>query len=473
MRSPSAVAPLPHARVLPGHLARPKAAPRWSRQTLSALPWVLLAVVAGLWASNGGIPLLRTPAGALTSTGRLCGLFASCLMLVQVLLMARVPPIERAFGQDELVRRHRLVGFTSFSLLWAHIVLVWLGYAATAQHEVWGTLADLVLEYPGILLALGGTLALCLVVVTSMRAARGRLRYESWHLLHLYAYLGVGLALPHQLWNGQEFVGNLAATVFWWVLWSAAVMAILVWRVGMPAYRTLRHRLRVIEVYPEAPGVTTVVMAGRQLARLPVAAGQFFQWRFLGSPGRSRAHPYSLSEAPDGHTLRITAAHLGDGSSALADLKVGSRVALEGPYGRLHAGARTRQKVALLACGIGVTPIRALLEDLPQRPGDVTLVYRARSSTEVLFADELAALAAARGARILTVLGPRVAARPSWLPQSAAHLSDAAALAHLVPDIAEHDVFICGNPQWTALVADAARANGTPDAHLHIERFAY
>ena len=246
--------------------ARPrpaKAAPRWWRHAGWLLLWALLLVVVALWASNGGLQLARSPSDALTSTGRLCGLVASCLMLVQVLLMARIPLIERSFGQDELARRHRLVGFTSFSLMWAHIMLIWLGYAAATRQGVWGTLVDLVVAYPGILLAVGGTVSLCLVVVTSVRAARSRLRYESWHLLHLYAYLGVGLALPHQLWNGQEFLSSLAATVFWWSLWGAAVAAILVFRFGMPLYRTARHRVRVTEVYPEAPGVTTVVMGGR------------------------------------------------------------------------------------------------------------------------------------------------------------------------------------------------------------------
>ena len=86
------------------------------------------------------------------------------------------------------------------------------------------------------LLALAGTLCLVMVVVTSVRAARRRLRYESWHLLHLYAYLGVGLALPHQLWTGQEFLASPAATVYWWTLWGAAAGAVLVCRVGLPLY---------------------------------------------------------------------------------------------------------------------------------------------------------------------------------------------------------------------------------------------
>jgi DMSO/TMAO reductase YedYZ heme-binding membrane subunit len=56
------------------------------------------------------------------------------------------------------------------------------------------------------------------VVLTSVEAARRRLHYESGHLLHLYAYLGVGLALPHQLWTGHDFQAAPARKVFWWGL---------------------------------------------------------------------------------------------------------------------------------------------------------------------------------------------------------------------------------------------------------------
>ena len=54
----------------------------------------------------------------------------------------------------------------------------------------------------------------------AVRAARARLRYASWHLIHLYAYLGVGLALPHQLWTGQDFLSSTAATASADAPWS-------------------------------------------------------------------------------------------------------------------------------------------------------------------------------------------------------------------------------------------------------------
>jgi len=171
--------------------------------------------------------------------------------------------------------------------------------------------------------------------------------------------------------------------------------------------------------------------------------------------------------------LRITAAHLGDGSAGLAGLRPGTKVAFEGPYGRLHEGVRTRRKVLLMASGIGITPMRALLEGLDQRPGDVTLVYRVRSDADRIFVDELSALAASRRARFFVVTGRRATGRASWLPQHAAHLGDVEALRQLVPDVANHDVFICGSPGWMDAAERAVTDAGVPSDHVHIERFTY
>ena len=156
-----------------------------------------MLVVVALWVAGGGVQALAGGGSGLISVGRLAGLVASDLLLVQVLLMARIPAVEASYGQDELARRHRLVGFTSFNLMVVHVVAITAGYAAASPKGLWGTVVDFTVNYPGMLLAIGGTLALVMVPLTSIRAARKRLRYESWHLLHLYAYLGVGLALPH------------------------------------------------------------------------------------------------------------------------------------------------------------------------------------------------------------------------------------------------------------------------------------
>ncbi|MET8762590.1 ferredoxin reductase family protein [Lentzea sp. NPDC004782] len=429
--------------------------------------WAGLLLVTYWWAAGGGITGLGGAETALDSLGRLTGLVGADLLLVQVLLMARLPVLERAFGQDRLVAVHRVVGFTSFNLVLAHLVLITWGYAAgdltATPAEFW----DLVTDYPAMLLALAGTACLILTVVTSVRAARARLRYESWHLLHLYGYLGVGLALPHQLWTGQEFLASPAATVYWWSLWAAAAVAVLVWRIGLPLWRNARHRLRVASVVPEGDGVVSVYLTGRHLDRLPVRAGQFFGWRFLGRPGWTRGNPYSLSAAPDGRGLRITVKTLGDGSAAVRGLRAGTPVLFEGPFGRLTDQARTRRGIALIGAGVGVTPLRALAEGLDYAPGEAVLLHR--FTTRPLFAAELGVLARQRGLRVVDLPGRRRSSA-SWLGEGVP-VDDVTALRHLVPDIAERDVYVCGPSPWAESVRRAATAAGVPAERIHVEEF--
>jgi ferredoxin-NADP reductase/DMSO/TMAO reductase YedYZ heme-binding membrane subunit len=432
--------------------------------------WSGLLLVTYWWAAGGGISDLGGWAEGLTSSGRLTGLLASFLLLVQVLLMARVPVLEQAYGQERLARTHRLVGFGSFTLMLAHVGLITWGYAAGSLSATPGELWDLTVSYPGMLLAAAGTACLLMVVVTSYEAARRRLRYESWHLLHLYAYLGVGLALPHQLWTGQEFLASTGRTVFWWGLWIAAAGAVLVWRVALPLLRSARWGLRVTRVVPEGDGVLSVAMQARRGARVPAEAGQFLTFRFLSGTGWTRGHPYSLSAAPDGRTLRITVKVAGDGSAALRLLRPGTRVLVEGPYGRLSARARTRRTVLLIGAGVGITPLRALAEELPYAPGEATLLYR--YSGAPLFRAEFDALAADRGLRIVALPGRR-RAPDSWLGAGIGPATDLQALTSWVPDVAERDVYVCGPQPWADAVRRTALAAGLPANRFHVESFGW
>lgn len=456
--------------------ARPPAPSRPARRDAavrlwaSALLWLSLLLVAYWWDADGGLRGLSSPTQLLLSTGRISGLVGSDLLLVQVLLMARVPLLERAYGQDRLARIHRVVGFTSFDLIVVHVLLITWGYADARISGWLGQAWDLTWHYPGMLLAVAGTLALVLVVVTSVRRARRRLRYESWHLLHLYGYLGAGLALPHQLWTGQEFLAHPRATFVWWAAWAAVAALVLTYRVALPLGRNLRYGLRVAAVFPEAPGIVSVHLVGRRLDLLRAEAGQFLTWRFLGRAGWTRANPFSLSAVPDGRTLRITVQNTGDGSASLAALRPGQRVLVEGPFGRLTPRARTRRKVALIGAGVGLAPLRALAEGLSYGPGEAVLIQRYRERP--LFAGELTALRERRGL-VLGGLPGRRRRADSWVGEGYDAYSDAEVLRGWIPDIVERDVFVCGPPAWTAALRRAAQTLGVPAEQWHEETFAW
>jgi predicted ferric reductase len=464
----TAVRPAPVLQASP-----PRVTPRWWADAGGLVAGCSLLIVTALWVGRGGVrQVVAGGPDSISAVGRLTGLLASDLLLLQVLLLARIPLVERAFGQDRLARWHRWTGFTSFHLMLAHIVLITVGYAAAAHANVFGEFWDMVLTYPGMLLATAGTVLLVMVVVTSIRAARRRLRYESWHLLHLYAYLGVGLALPHQLWTGTDFIGSPVGRAYWWTLYAVSAGAVVVYRLGVPAWRNWRHRLVVSHVVPQGPGLTSVYLRGHALGELPVRAGQFFQWRFLDGPGWSRSHPYSLSATPHGDLLRITVKDLGDGSARVAALRPGTRALIEGPYGKLTGETYTGGPVVLLACGIGITPLLSLLGELPYGPGQATLVYRARGEAEVAFGSELEWFAQHRGVRVVHLLGPR-ANRPSWLPAAFADHRDDDALRQIAPDIAASHVYVCGPQEWTEAARAAARSAGVPAGRLHTELFSW
>lgn len=441
------------------------------RMTSTGLCAASLGLVSYWWIAAGGITDLSGWASGLTSVGRISGLVASLLLLVQVLLLARLPLVERAFGQGRLVVLHRWVGFSSVNLLALHIVTITWGYEGGSLPSFPRQFWNLVTTYPGVLLATVGSALLVLVASTSVKVARRKLRYESWHLLHLYAYLGVGLALPHQLWTGQQFVSSTGRTVFWWSAWAMTVGAVVVWRIGMPVLLNLRHRLEVASVVDEGDGIWSVIVTGRKLARLRVEAGQFFNWRFLAGRGWSRAHPYSLSASPDGTALRITVQEVGDGSSVVPSLAPGTRVLVEGPFGRLTSRPRTRLRLAFIGAGVGITPLRALAQSMDYEPGSA--VYIERFAQSPLFAAETDELALDRGLRVIRVGGKR-RATGSWIGDGAAALeTDLAALQAWIPDVTERDTYVCGPMPWCGLVIATLRQAGVPNGQIHLETFGW
>lgn len=448
---------------------------------LGSIGILIVVATVALWFHGGGIQVMSTSGGVATSIGRLTGLVASALLLIQVLLMSRIPWMERAWGQDALARKHRWIGFSSFHLMIVHILLITIGYAQTARTGALQELWHLVTTYQGMLLAVAGTVALTMVVVTSMRAARRRMRYESWHLLHVYAYLGVGLALPHQLWTGADFLASPLSTVFWWGLWIAAVGAVLIFRVGLPLVRSVFHGIRVQSVIHEGPDVVSVVMSGRRLHAIGLQAGQFCQWRFLAGPGWMRAHPFSISAVPQQDRLRITAKFLGDGSRGLAALRPGTRVFFEGPYGALTADRRFKRDVLMICAGIGITPMRALAEQLAtegashehgrlRRPA-VTVLHRVPGPHDLTFATEFAQLGRRADVRVVPLVGHR-GKDTSFFPGPRA-VDPGQELRALVPRLTHREVYICGPKPFTQEVRQVLNDNGVPPDHVHAEEFGW
>ncbi|MFI9568369.1 ferredoxin reductase family protein [Streptomyces rishiriensis] len=414
------------------------------------------AVVALWWHDTGSVV---GTAGWLTGAGRIAGLLCGYACAVLVALMARVPLLEQRIGSDRVARWHARAGRYTVCLLVAHILLILCGYAAQDRSSPVHEAVTVVLDYPEMLKATAGTIVLFAVGLVSARAVRRRVSHEFWYYVHLLTYAAVFLSFGHQLALGSDFVGSGPAQAAWYALYLGTAALVVWFRILAPVRLNLRHRLRVDSVHREAPGVYSVVVRGRSLDEMGARPGQFLRWRFLTEGMRGTSTPYSLSAPPRPDLLRITVKALGDHSAAVALLRPGTRVWAEGPYGALTAERRTAHRSLLIAGGVGVTPLRALFETLP---GDVTLLYRARTAEDLALGAELEAVARWRGAKVLYALNGPHGRRPDLT---------AAALRAAVPDLDAHDVYLCGPHGFARDVYEALRAAGVADRRIHHESF--
>ncbi|MGH3158128.1 MAG: ferredoxin reductase family protein, partial [Streptosporangiaceae bacterium] len=400
------------------------------------------------------------PGGAFTFAGSLTGLVGTYLALMMVLLVSRIPFVERVLGQDGLLHWHRRLAPWPIGLLVAHAVFITVGYAQAARTGLWHQAGQLLTQYPDVLIATAGLGLMCTAGAISIGAVRRRVRRETWWSVHLFMYLAIALSFAHVLVLGPAFVGHPLTQLVWWVVWLATAGLVLAYRIGLPVVRSLRHRLRVVEVRPEGPGVVSVICTGRRLDRLAVSGGQFFFWRFLTRGLWWQAHPYSLSALPQPPYLRLTVKSLGDQSASMARLRPGTRVAVEGPYGAFTRDAQQRLGAVLIAGGIGVTALRALLEDLPERAAPV-VILRAAHPRDLVLAAEVRELTRVKQGSYHELTGGRDQAS-----------IDAGALRSLVPDLDRRDVFVCGPEGFVASVAGLAKRLGVPAGAIHHEAFA-
>jgi predicted ferric reductase len=299
-----------------------------------------------------------------------------------------------------------------------------------------------------------------------MRALRRRLSYETWYFIHLNAYFAVALAFGHQLTAGSDLVSDRLARVYWIAL-HTAVLGVVVWsRIGGLVRSIGRQQLRVTAVVAESPDTVSISLGGPQVANIRAEAGQFFLLRVLKPGLWWQTHPFSLSAAPTDRSLRFTVKQLGDATDVMMSLPVGTRVAIEGPYGRFTASSReTGRKVVLIGAGIGIAPLRAILETLDADSAPVVL-FRARKAEDLVHLGELKVLASARNGAVCTLVGSRTQLAVND-PFGADQLRNA------LPDVAEREAFVCGPESMLQAARKGLLGAGVPAARVHCERFWY
>ena len=431
------------------------------RRTLTALFWLgLVAAVLPWW--------LETPAGslagtadALTAAGRITGLVAGYLLLVQVLMMSRLGVLERWLGGERISRLHRDIGATLLVAVLTHLSLIVVAYAGLEKKSILGEVGALLSDYEDMVSAFVAAGIMVAVGFTAIRAVRRLMPYELWYHLHLASYAALLLGYGHQFSNGAQLL-EPGPVRTGWIAAYLLVVAALVWgRVVAPLRFNLRHRLRVANVVAESADTISIYLTGRRLNQIDLLGGQYFRWRFLNPGGWWQSHPFSLSAAGNDRWLRLTVKVVGAHTADLRDLEPGTRVWAEGPSGTFTAAHRTRERALLIAGGSGIAPLRAMLEELP---AGAALIYRARTPADVLMHRELDWLAQARHTSVWYVIGSRNDPGPR-------QVMSPEGLRRLVPDVTRRDVYLCGPSGLVDEAVRVLRQAGVPRRQIHLATF--
>ncbi len=422
---------------------------------LAAIFLINLGIIIYLWSSQSVRFLSAGQAGLFISLGRLVGLLAVYLVLWQLVLIGRARFIEQTFGFDRLAAFHRLNGLIAWIFIFLHPFFIILGRAKLGGVSFLGEFLSSLSPEAELGSAFIAVLIFTFIIIISFGAMRRKLKYEAWHYIHFLTYLAIILAFGHQLEMGYDLQKNWAAA-YWYLLYAIAILPLIYYRLLWPAFLYYRHRFQVARVVRENPWVISVYISGRQMDRFYFRGGQFIVARFLSRELAWQAHPFSLSQAFNGKELRLTIKNLGDYTASLpSKLRPGQPVWLEGPYG-IFTGRRAKgSKLALIAGGIGITPIRSLIEDSPDK--DKVLVYSARQMEEMALKPELDSLA-----------GHNL--RNEYLDSSSGRL-DKDKLSQLLPDYQEREFYLCGPWPMISAVRKALRELGIKRNRIYFEKF--
>ncbi len=403
------------------------------------------------------------PYPTILSISRICALVGTYFALVGLVMVSRIAWIERAVGHDRLILWHRKLGPYSLFLIGIHVLLVSIGYAGGDGSRIGQELWKFTWTYDWMLAATVGFIFFVVAGITSYKKVRVKMSYETWWTVHLYTYLAIALSFMHQIRTGPMFLAHPLNKWFWEGLYILVAAIILYWRFIIPFYRFIRHDVRIYKVVDEGANMVSIIMRGKDLDRMKAQGGQFFSWRFL-TPGHTWvAHPYSLSAAPTNTELKITVKNLGDGSGSVMDLKPGTRVFFEGPFGIFTAGKVTRGlgHVVLVGGGVGIAPLLALMDDFDDSV-DIDVLVRVSSEDQIGLNNDLDILAKKLGAQVHYLVGSRKK-----------HPMTAKDIMKYVPAFRYSDVYVCGPTPLVEAVREAAIACGIPKGRFHAEIFEF
>lgn len=429
---------------------------------------VNLGVVLGFWWYSSGSLFSGGFADVATAIGRVTALLAVYFILLQFVFIGRSVWIEQIFGLDKLTRIHHWNGFLSLFFIILHPIFVTIGYALSDNISFFAQFSKFLSNFQDVSGGLIGLIIFVAVVFFSFYIVRRKLKYEAWYFIHLATYAALIFAWGHQLSVGGDFLNSKIFTGYWYLIYALVFGGIIFWRFCRPLYLFSKHRFFVSRIEQETDSTYSFYISGRAIEKFKIKAGQFMILRFFSKNFFWQAHPFSLSFVPKNSELRVTVKKSGDFTSKLPVVRIGTKIIIDGPYGVFTEKLAGENKFLFIAGGIGITPIRSLIEKIikDKKVSDVALLYGNRNRADVVFKDELEEFSSKFNFPLHYVMSDdkEFSGEQGKI--------DINRIKRLVKDFREREIYICGPKPMMLGLRDNLVKLGISPKRIHFELFA-
>jgi predicted ferric reductase len=426
---------------------------------------IVVALIFTIWYTTTLDLLMSGASGALIGLGRLAGLIAAGSALLQFMLMGRIGWIEGGFGLDNIAKLHRKNGYVVIISIYIHILLVTFGYALGSMVGFVSQYVTFFNTFQDVWKAMVAAGLFTAVVGTSIYIVRKNLKFERWYMVHLLVYAAIILAFSHQLAVGGSFTASPIYSKIWTGLYLFVAANVMYYRFLSIVINYIRFGFKIERVEIETDGITSIYISGKNLQKLNAKPGQFTIIRILARKYWLQEHPFSLSKVTTNNHMRITVKNSGDYTEMIQSLKPGSKVMVAGPFGTFTSAKAISQKRLYLAGGIGITPLRSLIEEGVTKNDDAVLVWSNKTAIDEIYREELALFEAESKLRII-----RFFTREKKAGFQSGRIT-ADIISQLIPDVKERSIYICGPGKFIIELEKDLLQGGLSAEQIHTEKF--
>lgn len=405
------------------------------------------------------------------------------LALIFLTLSLMVTPLRKITGFSWLFHFRRTLGLYAFYYALAHFGIFFVFDRAL---NIADTFSEMV-KRPYLIVGSIGLLAMVPLAVTSTNAMIRRLGSVRWRRLHRLAYLAAIAGVTHfymQVKSDTRLPVTFGIVLA--ILLGYRLVMFVVVQLKKPAVGIVpvtdpmvagrwTGKLRVGKIIQETWNVKTFHLLPPDGEVLPFAylPGQYLTFT-LNIDGKTIRRSYTIASTPSrkGHCqVTIKREEMGLVSRHMHDkVQEGDLLAVAAPSGKFTFTGVESGSVALLAAGVGITPLMSMLRNMcdGKWDGQIYLVYSNKTPMDIIFRAEIEQLQQVNP-NLHVIMTLTRAEGTDWA--GATGRVDAMLLERMIPEPHNIPYYLCGPASMLSATGDLLLKMGVPKANIHTESF--